>query len=156
MLVKEMSSRINNKIIFIFVFIVILFSFNFAKANENESEISNYFLKLESFSASFIQTDGNSLEEGMLYIGDDRLRVEYKKPSKILLIMDRDKAMYHNYDLNETEFFNPENTSAWIFLELFKNKDFFQDMSKVIMNKNIILSKKQIINEINYNLEIHF
>ena len=77
MLVKEMSSRINNKIIFIFVF-VILFSFNFAKANENESEISNYFLKLESFSASFIQTDGNSLEEGMLYIGDDRFLVYLK------------------------------------------------------------------------------
>ena len=115
MQVKEMSLKINKSCLIIFL--LISFFLNISKADENSEnlQIANYFLELENFSAQFIQTDGLSLEEGYLYIGEDRLRVEYKNPSKILLIMDGNKAMYHNYDLKETEFFNPKNTNAWIF-----------------------------------------
>ncbi len=155
MLAKEMSLKITSN--YILILVVALFACSISKATENvDHKIANYFLELKNFSSQFIQTDGASIEEGILYIGEERLRVEYINPSKILLIMDENKAMYHNYDLQETEFFNPENTSAWVFLEIFKNKDFFHDMKKVSGNKNIILSKKLIINEIKYNLEIYF
>ena len=49
--------------------------------------------------------------------------------------------MYYNYELNEDEFFNPKDTSAWFFFEIFKNKKFFIDANISVKNKNIILSK---------------
>ena len=156
MLAKEMFLKINKTNLILFL--AILFFFCVSKANnDNENlNVANYFLSLENFSAQFIQTDGVSLEEGSLYIGENRLRVEYNKPSKILLIMDENKAMYHNYDLEETEFFNPENTSAWIFLEIFKNEDFFNDMNKTKNNNTITFFKKITVSDVVYNLEIYF
>ena len=140
------------------IFLLILFFFCVSKANDSDENLSvaNYFISLENFSAQFIQTDGVSVEEGFIHIGENRLRVEYNKPSKILLIMDENKAMYHNYDLEETEFFNPENTSAWIFLEIFRNKDFFNDMNKTKNNNTITLLKKLTVNDVVYDLEIYF
>ena len=37
-------------------------------------------------------------------------------PNKILIILDEDKAMYYDYELEEDEFFDPKNTSSWFFL----------------------------------------
>ncbi len=156
MLAKEMFLKINKTNLIIFL--LILFFFCVSKANDSDENLSvaNYFISLENFSAQFIQTDGVSVEEGFIHIGENRLRVEYNKPSKILLIMDENKAMYHNYDLEETEFFNPENTSAWIFLEIFRNKDFFNDMNKTKNNNTITLLKKLTVNDVVYDLEIYF
>ena len=33
--------------------------------------------------------------------------------------------MYYNYDLDEDEFFNPKDTSAWFFLIFLKIQIFF-------------------------------
>ena len=68
----------------------------------------NYLNELENFSASFIQTDGENLSEGKVYIGEKRIRAEYYSPTKILIILDKDRAMYYNYELEEDEFFNPK------------------------------------------------
>ena len=51
--------------------------------------------------------------------------MEYTKPSKILIILDEDKAMYYNYDLEEDEFFDPRKTSAWFIDDVFNNNNFF-------------------------------
>ena len=48
-----------------------------------------------------------------------------KSIKKILIILDENKAMYYNYDLDEDEFFNPKDTSAWFFFEIFKNPKIF-------------------------------
>ena len=56
-------------------------------------------------------------------LGQKEVRVEYSKSSKILIILDSDKAMYYNYELDEDEFFNPKNTSAWFFYDTFKILD---------------------------------
>ena len=38
----------------------------------------------------------------------------------LTIILDDDKAMYYNYELEEEEFFNPQNTQAWFFFDIFK------------------------------------
>ena len=49
------------------------------------------------------------------YILEQRVRVEYDYPTKILIILDENKAMYYDYELNEDEFFDPKKTIAWFF-----------------------------------------
>ena len=51
--------------------------------------------------------------------------------------------MYYNYDLDEDEFFDPRDTSAWFF-EIFNNLDFFVN-SKISIDENNIIIKKEAI-----------
>ena len=71
-------------------------------------KILNHLNSLENFSASFIQNDSEDLSEGKVFIGKKRVRAEYLNPSKILIVLDEDKAMYYNYELEEDEFFDPK------------------------------------------------
>ena len=112
--------------------------------------------EIKNFTVSFIQEDGGSLSEGKIFIGENRLRVEYQTPSKILIILDKDKAMYYNFELDEDEFFDPQNTSAWFFFDIFKNKHFLNDAILQSKNKNILIQKQGELNGGIYNLEIDF
>ena len=76
---------------------------------------------IKSFSANFIQSDGQSIEEGMVYIGKDRIRIDYFNPSKITIVMAQNKAMYVNHELREVQYFNPQDSAAGVFINIFKN-----------------------------------
>ena len=84
---------------------------------------------------------GLSLSEGFIFLGKERVRVEYETPSKILIILGKDKAMYYNYELDEDEFFNPRDTDAWFFYEILLNPEFFRD-SKIKKDKNYLIYSK--------------
>ena len=99
---------------------------------------------LRNFSASFIQNDGLDLSEGKVYIGEKRVRADYFSPTKILIILDDVKAMYYNYDLEEDEFFNPKNTNAWFFYDIFRNPYFFEDSLLELENNELIIKKTGI------------
>ena len=82
--------------------------------------------------------------------------MEYFSPTKILIVLDEDKAMYYNYDLDEDEFFNPRNTSAWFFFDIFNNPMFLND-SFIETNDNNIALKKYGENEFGeYEINILF
>ena len=89
-------------------------------------------------------------------IGDERVRVDYTSPTKILIIISNNKAMYYNYDLDEDEFFDPRDTSAWFFFEIFNNLDFFVNSPISIDENNIIIKKEGSLNDENYKLTIFF
>ena len=129
---------------------------NVISSEKNHLKISNYLYEIKNFTVSFIQEDGGSLSEGKIFIGENRLRVEYQTPSKILIILDKDKAMYYNFELDEDEFFDPQNTSAWFFFDIFKNRDFLNDAILQSKNKNILIQKQGELNGGIYNLEIDF
>ena len=99
MLVKDMCLRNKNSFFFFFLIIFFLFSQKVYSDTNNKLALINYLESLQSFSASFLQNDGNSLSEGKIYIGKKRVRAEYVKPEKILIILDENKAMYYNYVL---------------------------------------------------------
>ena len=120
-------------------------------------KILDYLNSLQYFSASFIQNDNENLSEGKVYIGEKRVRAEYLSPSKILIVLDEDKAMYYNYELDEDEFFNPKNTNAWFFYDIFRNPYFFEDSKIVLKDKEIILKKSGLDNEeTNYLINVYF
>ena len=112
---------------------------------------------LKFFSASFLQNDGENLSEGKVYIGEKRVRAEYFSPTKILIVLGEDKAMYYNYELEEDEFFNPKNTNAWFFYEIFRNPIFFKD-GLVETRKNELIIKKNGVNyeDRNFSIKVYF
>ena len=113
-------------------------------AADDKIKVLNYLKSLRNFSASFIQNDGLDLSEGKVYIGEKRVRADYFSPTKILIILDDDKAMYYNYDLEEDEFFNPKNTNAWFFYDIFRNPYFFEDSLLELENNELIIKKTGI------------
>ena len=132
----------NDKYIFYFIIIIsFIFSSNSYSKTNDKKEVFNYLNSLKNFSASFLQNDGKDLSEGKVYIGTKRVRAEYFSPSKILIILDEDKAMYYNYELEEDEFFNPKNTNAWFFYDIFRNPLFFEDSLIKLENNELILEK---------------
>ena len=141
----------------ILLFFFILFS-NIAYAGtEDKDRVLDYLSSLKFFSASFVQNDGEILSEGKVYIGKKRVRAEYFSPTKILIVLGDDKAMYYNYELEEDEFFNPKNTNAWFFYEIFRNPIFFKD-GLVEKKKNELIIKKNGVDyeERSYSIKVYF
>ncbi len=138
----------NEKYLFnLLVIVFYLFTFKAYSASEDKAEALNYLSSLSDFSASFLQSDGKNLSEGKVYIGKKRVRAEYLLPTKILIVLAEDKAMYYDYMLEEDEFFNPKNTNAWFFYDIFRNPLFFEDGKIEINNNELLLEKKGIDNE---------
>ena len=134
-------------LLFTLVIVFYFFTFKAYSASEDKEQALNYLSSLSDFSASFLQSDGENLSEGMVYIGKKRVRAEYFLPTKILIILAEDKAMYYDYELEEDEFFNPKNTNAWFFYDIFRNPYFFEDGKVEVKNKELLLEKKGIDNE---------
>ena len=157
MRVKDMFLK-NEKNYFKFVIFIFFFiSPELALAADDKTRILNYLSSLNNFSARFLQNDGENLSEGKVYIGNKRVRAEYFSPTKILIILDENKAMYYNYELEEDEFFNPKNTNAWFFYDMFRNPDFFEDSSIEVKNNELILEKKGVNNEdSNFVIKVYF
>ena len=141
-------------------FYIIVFLILSLKVDSNTNikiRILDYLNSLQYFSASFIQNDNETLSEGKVYIGKKRVRAEYLSPSKILIVLDEDKAMYYNYELEEDEFFNPKNTNAWFFYDIFRNPYFFEDSEIIVKDKEIILKKSGFDSEeTKYLINVYF
>ena len=157
MLVKDMFLK-NKKIFFCFFLIIFFLFSNKVFSNKNDKLVLiNYLQSLKNFSASFLQNDGESLSEGKIYIGKKRVRAEYLKPVKILIVLDENKAMYYNYELEEDEFFNPKNTNAWFFYDIFRNPLFFEDADIELKDNQLTLEKYIFdLDERKYFIKIYF
>ena len=142
----------------IYIFVLISFFLFSGKLYSNDKiEALKHLDSLKYFSASFIQNDGDKLSEGRFYIGENRIRVEYTVPEKILIILAKDKAMYYNYELEEDEFFNPKNTSAWFFYDIFRDPLFFENSKVTNKNNELILEKKGVdTDKNNYLIRAYF
>ena len=153
-----MHQKKNKKILFYF-FLIIFFLFSgkvFSSTNDKLALI-NYLESLQNFSASFLQNDGENLSEGKIYIGKKRVRAEYSQPVKILIILDENKAMYYNYELEEDEFFNPKDTNAWFFYDIFRNPLFFEDANIELKDNQLTLEKHSLdVEGRKYFIKIYF
>ncbi len=152
-----MFSKNEKYLSYFYIFVFLILSFKVDSNTNIKIKILDYLNSLQYFSASFIQNDNETLSEGKVYIGKKRVRAEYLSPSKILIILDEDKAMYYNYELEEDEFFNPKNTNAWFFYDIFRNPYFFEDSKIIVKNNEIILNKSGFDSEeTKYLINIYF
>ena len=152
-----MFSKNEKYLSYFYIIVFLILSFKVDSNTNIKIKILDYLNSLQYFSASFIQNDNETLSEGKVYIGKKRVRAEYLSPSKILIVLDEDKAMYYNYELEEDEFFNPKNTNAWFFYDIFRNPYFFEDSKMILKDKEIILKKNGFDSqETKYLINVYF
>ena len=99
MRVKDMFLKNEVNLVIIFITIFFLIPEKAYSTLESKKKVLNHLSSLKYFSASFLQNDGSNLSEGKVYIGEKRVRAEYFSPTKIVIILDEDKAMYYNLSL---------------------------------------------------------
>ena len=157
MQVRDMFSKNEKFLSYFYIILFLILSYKAESNTDIKISVLDYLNSMQYFSASFIQNDNETLSEGKVYIGEKRVRAEYLSPSKILIVLDEDKAMYYNYELEEDEFFNPKNTNAWFFYDIFRNPNFFEDSKIKLKNKEIILEKSGFNNEqTKYLINVYF
>ena len=161
-------------------YLVFLFLFLFSPilvAETTISKILNYNSNLVNSSALFIQSDGVEIQEGEIYFGSNRIKIEYKYPQKLTLILSEKKGVYINHNLEESQYFSTKKSFIKIFFKLLKGVEFAEkpevEESLIKINDSFILDdiyyqitilyehkpikiRKIIILEDNKNLEISF
>ena len=155
---KEVSlKKINNFIIrcFFLIFIFFAFSVNTLEININKI-ITGYLNGIKEFSSGFVQSNGNTIEEGKLYLKNNRLKIKYTDPSNIIIIIAENKAMYFNQDLEEVQYFNPRNSIANIFFQIFFDKYFFDDANFHEKEKSLLIYKTIVFENQEYGVSIIF
>ena len=135
---KYLKNQINFKVLG-FLFLVFLFSNNLV-GEELNSKIITYLQGLNSFSSNFIQSDGTYLEQGYIYIKDDKIRLDYTSPDRTLKVS-KEKGLYINHDLREEEFFSTKKNIIKIFYDIFLKNNFFSSLSPKESKKEIVFEK---------------
>ena len=97
----QAKDKFLEKINIIISILILCFSHNLYAKNIYE-KISVYNDNLKNSSANFIQTNTNYLQEGEIYFGDKRIKIDYKIPQNITIILSEKKGVYINHDLKES------------------------------------------------------
>ena len=148
MLVKD---KFLEKISYLIFLTTLLFSQNLIAENI-KSKIESYNNELKNSSALFIQSDGESIEEGVIYFGVDRIKIDYLLPQKLTLILSEKKGVYINHALEESQFFNMNNSYIGVFFKILKGEIFSE---KINLSKNYIEIKDNFtLNNDNYKIKI--
>ena len=150
---KYLKKQIDFKVI-LYLFLLVAFSKNLF-GEELKIKIDNYLRGLDSFSSNFIQSDGLFLEEGLIYIKNDMIRLDYINPRRTLKLK-KDKGVYINHDLEEEEFFSTKKNIIKTFYDIFLYKDFFYSLTPKINNKEIIFEKNITIDSNNTHIKVFF
>ncbi|MBT4951251.1 MAG: hypothetical protein HON34_05565 [Pelagibacteraceae bacterium] len=120
------------KINYLIFLVIILFSQGLI-AETLKLKIIKYNNGLKNSSALFLQNDGDSLEEGIIYFGIDRIKIDYTKPIKLTLILSEKKGIYTNHELRESQYFNTNKSYIKVFFKILKG-DNFLDKPKMLEN----------------------
>ena len=132
------------------IFVVVLWS-KVLFAENLKPQILIYNNSLKNSSALFIQSDGESVEEGEIYFGSDRIRINYAKPQNITLILSEKKGMYTNHELKESEYFNTNKSFIKFFFKILRGDSF---PNKPVLSKNFIeLSDSFNLDDKNYMIK---
>ena len=83
------------------------------------NQLENYLNQFNNISSQFIQSSSNgSQETGEILISKPgKLRIEYKKNNKLLIVADGKWLHYFDMDLNEIQSVILEKSPAWILLK---------------------------------------
>jgi len=143
-----------NLLLITILFFIILFSKN-AIGDQTNSKVVNYIKNLNFFSSKFIQSNGISLEEGNIYIKDNKIRLDYFYPDRTLIIS-KNKGVYINHELKEENFFSTKKNRVKLFYDIFLDYSFFSSFEFEENNGEIVFEKKIIIDSKITYLKIFF
>jgi len=134
------------------IFLILIFFPSILVGETTISKILNYNANLVNSSAQFIQNDGTEIQEGKIYFGSDRIKINYKYPLNLTLILSERKGVYINHKIKESEYFNTNKSFIKFFFKLLKNNK-FQEKPKVEYNY-IKIYDNFILNDVYYQITI--
>ena len=134
------------------IFLTLIFFSQVLIAETTVSKIINYNASLINSSALFIQNDGIDIQEGEIFFGSDRIKINYKHPQNLTLILSEKKGVYINHDLKESQYFNTNKSFIKFFFKLIKGNEFAE---KPRAEKNFIkINDSFVLNDIDYQITI--
>ena len=148
----QAKDKFLEKINLLIFFISLFFSHTICAEDINE-KVFNYNDKLKNSSVDFIQTNINDIQEGIIFFGDKRIKINYKNPSKITIILSEKKGIYTNHELKESQFFATKNSYIKFFFDVFHKKKYLEDIIINQSDQKIEITEKIQINEISYNIK---
>jgi outer membrane lipoprotein carrier protein len=109
-------------------------------------KIENYFNKIETIDADFLQTDASSsIAEGKFLLSrPGKMRIEYQQPNKLLIIVNGRVLSYVDVELEETSHLSTNSTPA-SFLTRKKFSFAAKDIELVNFEKDIRFFKVTIV-----------
>ena len=134
------------------VFLIFIFFSQVLVAETTLSKILNYNSSLTNSSAQFIQNDGIEIQEGEIFFGSDRIKINYEHPQNLTLILSEKKGVYINHILKESQYFNTNKSFIKFFFKLLKSNEF--DEKPKVNDGLIKISDSFILDDIFYQITI--
>ena len=150
MLAKDKFLEKINLLILIFI---LCFSHTLNAENIHE-KIFKYNDKLKNSSVNFIQTNVNNIQEGVIYFGNKRIKINYNNPQKITIILSEKKGVYINHELKESNFFATKNSYVKFFYNVFHKKSYLEKLVIVDSNDKIEISEEIKLDDIFYKIAL--
>jgi len=135
------------------IILILCFSQNLNAENLYE-KIFNYNDELKNSSANFIQTNINHVQEGTIFFGDERIKINYTNPEKLTIILSDKKGVYINHALQESEFFMTKKSYIKIFFDIFQKKHHLKDMSIEGMVDQIVIGDETYLDNTLYTIRL--
>ena len=117
-------------------------------------KVFNYNNSLKNSSANFVQINTNYIQEGIIFFGNERIKINYNKPQNITIILSEKKGVYINHKLKETEFFFTKKSYLKNFFDIFHKKNHIENMELKHSSNQIEISEKTIIDNTTFNIKL--
>ncbi len=149
----QAKDRFLEKISILILILGLCFSHNLYAENIHE-KIFKYNNKLKNSTASFIQTNANYVQEGLIFFGDKRIKIIYTQPQKITIILSEKKGIYINHELKESQFFATKNSYIKFLFDVFHKKKYLEDITIQESNHKIEINEKIKLDDIVYRIKL--
>ena len=149
----QVKDKFLEKINLLILFICLCFSHALTAENINE-KIFNYNNELKNSSVNFIQTNLNDIQEGVIFFGNKRIKISYKKPQEITIIISEKKGIYINHELKESQFFATRNSYIKFLFDVFYRKEYLQNIAITESDHEIEIIENIILDNIFYNIKL--
>ena len=123
-------------------------------AEDIYEKIFNYNDRLKNSTANFIQTNANYIQEGVIFFGNNRIKINYEKPQKLSIILSDRKGVYINHELRESEFFWTKKSYIKIFFDIFHKNNSLKNMSIKKSSDKIEISEKIELDNILFDIRL--
>jgi outer membrane lipoprotein-sorting protein len=137
------------------IILILCFSQNLNAENFHD-KIFSYNNELKNSSANFIQTNINYIQEGVIFFGDERIKINYNNPEKLTIILSDKKGVYINHELQESEFFGTKKSYIKNFFDIIHNKNNLKKISMEEVFDQIVISEEAYLDNTFYTIRLFY
>jgi len=135
------------------IILILCFSQNLNAENIYD-KIFNYNNELKNSSAKFMQTNINYIQEGVIFFGNERIKINYNNPEKLTIILSDKKGVYINHELQESEFFVTKKSYIKNFFDIIHNKNYLKKISIEEVFDQIVINEETYLENTFYTIRL--